>query len=370
MTTPGNAGSWAGGWDEPGVLSLVLIQAGTPGTGLFVYNGVPALGNPPIAWMGSSTDPFGNVLPSVSGVASTGQFSAGDVIINTAGLFVYAGTPAKNNMIASVAGTTGTDQFGNDYLSSTTVYQFISPSLNKWAATSMFGSTRLTYLSSGSNQTGYTVGPASEVFVNSGWTLTAPSSATVISDTGQYQRSTSGLTGAMSLDIMDVTSRTNANQAGTQNASAVVTIPANDCLVAGTTYEIETEFTGTWQNQTLAIGHRIDAAAVGAVPQYPVIAAGFFPAAQTFSGYIRTKLRILTTGAGGTCNIFDIGAINQSAANASSAAVGGTALLGRQVGIAFDTTVAHTLSIGTLWGGSTAGQTITSYGSSFKRKGP
>jgi hypothetical protein len=39
------AGSWAGGWDEPGVLSIVLIQAGTAGSGLFVYSGVPAAGN-------------------------------------------------------------------------------------------------------------------------------------------------------------------------------------------------------------------------------------------------------------------------------------------------------------------------------------
>ena len=38
-------GSWAGGWDEPGVLSVVLIGSTLPGSGLFVYSGTPALGN-------------------------------------------------------------------------------------------------------------------------------------------------------------------------------------------------------------------------------------------------------------------------------------------------------------------------------------
>ena len=37
-------GSWAGGWDEPGVLSVVLIGSTLPGSGLFVYSGTPANG--------------------------------------------------------------------------------------------------------------------------------------------------------------------------------------------------------------------------------------------------------------------------------------------------------------------------------------
>ena len=59
MTIPG--GSWAGGWDEPGVLSVVLINAGTPGSGLFVYSGTPAGGNLVYSVTGATgTDPFGN----------------------------------------------------------------------------------------------------------------------------------------------------------------------------------------------------------------------------------------------------------------------------------------------------------------------
>lgn len=62
--------SWQGGWDEPGVLSVVLINGSTPGSGLFVYSGVPAAGN----------------------------------------------------LIESIAATTGTDAFGNNYLAGDTVY--------------------------------------------------------------------------------------------------------------------------------------------------------------------------------------------------------------------------------------------------------
>jgi hypothetical protein len=59
--TIGQGGAWAGGWDEPGVLSLVLIQAGTPGSGLFVYSGAPAGGNLIYSVTAATgTDPFGN----------------------------------------------------------------------------------------------------------------------------------------------------------------------------------------------------------------------------------------------------------------------------------------------------------------------
>jgi hypothetical protein len=48
------------------------------GDGVFVYAAgtTPALGNPPIAWMGSGlVDPYGNVLPSTLGVEGDGTFS-------------------------------------------------------------------------------------------------------------------------------------------------------------------------------------------------------------------------------------------------------------------------------------------------------
>ena len=80
MSTPGGV-SWAGGWDEPGVLSVVIVQAGTPGTGIFVYSGTPAAGNSPVAWVTpASADPYGNsVQPGIflAELASSGNALGG-----------------------------------------------------------------------------------------------------------------------------------------------------------------------------------------------------------------------------------------------------------------------------------------------------
>jgi len=56
-------GSWAGGWNEPGILTVVLISGGVPGSGLFVYSGVPAKGNL-IASISAvaGTDVYGNTI--------------------------------------------------------------------------------------------------------------------------------------------------------------------------------------------------------------------------------------------------------------------------------------------------------------------
>lgn len=44
-----------------------------------------------------------------------GTFNGTNFIINNSGAFFYSGTPAAGNLIASIAGTAGTDQFGNGY---------------------------------------------------------------------------------------------------------------------------------------------------------------------------------------------------------------------------------------------------------------
>lgn len=54
--------------------SLVVIQGGAPGTGLFLYNGPPAAGNPPVLWAvapGVTADPFGNPVAAVLGAGSS-----------------------------------------------------------------------------------------------------------------------------------------------------------------------------------------------------------------------------------------------------------------------------------------------------------
>ena len=56
------------GWQQQVITApVVIIQSGVAGTGLFVYSGAPANGNPPqIAIIGSgvTTDPFGNAVTS------------------------------------------------------------------------------------------------------------------------------------------------------------------------------------------------------------------------------------------------------------------------------------------------------------------
>jgi hypothetical protein len=74
--------SWQGGWNEPGVLSVVIVAANQPGTGIFIYSGTPAAGNSPIAWITNNSlkDPFGNSLPGLAGsigsVGGSGSFQA------------------------------------------------------------------------------------------------------------------------------------------------------------------------------------------------------------------------------------------------------------------------------------------------------
>jgi hypothetical protein len=98
----------------------VIISGTGAGVGVFVYNGTPALGNAPIVSITSaSADPYGNaVVPGLDvtqGTISGTTISGPDYVINSAGLFVYEGTPAAGNLIASLAATAGTDSHGNGY---------------------------------------------------------------------------------------------------------------------------------------------------------------------------------------------------------------------------------------------------------------
>ena len=114
---------------QPGVSNGVVVAhyviiTGTAG-GVFVYNGTPGLGNPPIAWMTSgTTDPYGNPLPydSTLGIASTATFSAGDTLITPNGIFTYSGTPSASDLVASLTGSATTDPFSTDAQAGITAY--------------------------------------------------------------------------------------------------------------------------------------------------------------------------------------------------------------------------------------------------------
>lgn len=105
--------------------SLVIIYGTGKNTGLFVYSGTPSASNPPIFWATSAgTDPFGNAIPSTAGVAGTGTFQAGNTVLKALGDFIYSGTPAAGNLLASITGAAGADDgHTNPFLKGITGYQ-------------------------------------------------------------------------------------------------------------------------------------------------------------------------------------------------------------------------------------------------------
>jgi hypothetical protein len=58
-----------------------------------------------------------------------GTFNGNDFILNSSGLFIYDGTPAAGNLVATIAPAQGTDGFGNTYLGGIATYdgdQFVA----------------------------------------------------------------------------------------------------------------------------------------------------------------------------------------------------------------------------------------------------
>lgn len=80
---------------------LVIVSGTGANSGLFVYSGTPALGNPPIFWATSATaDPFGNAISSTSGVAGGGAFVVGK-----------ASDAAQVELLPSMSGSAAQVQF-------------------------------------------------------------------------------------------------------------------------------------------------------------------------------------------------------------------------------------------------------------------
>jgi hypothetical protein len=65
------------------ITSRVIVISGVPGTGIFIYNGAPALGNPPVlsgVAPGVTADPYGNPIPGADRGAFAAYDNAGDSI--------------------------------------------------------------------------------------------------------------------------------------------------------------------------------------------------------------------------------------------------------------------------------------------------
>lgn len=68
-----------------------------------------------------------------------GTFLGNSFILNSSGLFIYNGTPAAGNLIASIAPTAGTDQFGNAYIDGVVSYDGAGGFINLAAGTLWIG---------------------------------------------------------------------------------------------------------------------------------------------------------------------------------------------------------------------------------------
>jgi hypothetical protein len=71
---------------------------------------------------GIAVMPFGNAVGQgfVNPLVST--FSAGGTVITKLGIFIYNGVPGVGNLIESITGAAGTDSYGNAYLAGNTYY--------------------------------------------------------------------------------------------------------------------------------------------------------------------------------------------------------------------------------------------------------
>ena len=144
--------------------------------------------------------------------------------------------------------------------------------------------------------------------------------------------------------------------------SASYTIQANDAK-AGTTYVLEMQFFGTWQaSGAFNLGFDLDGTKTNLVP----VAAGMATAGHAYGGVFRLYLQVLTTGAGGTYNVWSDGGITDTAISRTGAT--GAVLNGHNNG-SIDTTASHTLAVCASFSVSNGSQTVTGPGSTLTRKG-
>lgn len=176
---------------QPGTPNIIrafqVIVSGT-GSGIFVYSPTVGAGNLVASLAANSgTDPFGNFYPAGLNV---GKISSGHTHINTDGsidinnsasqliatifpadqaLLFYSPGGGANTLLQSVASASGTDQFGNKFLSGVTTYSHPAIPDIPWIAT-QYGSAGLSYFQATDETTGWSVNDASGRLMP-GWTI-------------------------------------------------------------------------------------------------------------------------------------------------------------------------------------------------------
>jgi hypothetical protein len=385
-------------------LGRLVIVFGTA-AGLFVYNGTPALGNPPIFWATSaSTDPYGNPIPSTAGIGGTGTFQAGDTIITHSGMFVYNGTPALGNLIVSIASAGGTDGFGNvyygpgaaTYVTSGGQTVAITSGTSSAGGAGFFFSNVTTPLTGDPGIVANVFAPAtqgSELFITSGKSTAAATAAllsvldsvntgitdgVILLQSGSNQLqgnantifpvnslgaggSTWGIGGGLS-DQTHITI--------TQAAFTVCTLQwglGNDPR-AGTVYRLTTWGLGTWGSTQQALNFRGNITGGSGLGQIN-FGAGLLPVSTAFNWKVIQEIQILTTGSSGTWAASLTAFVTVGAGNILPGTAANNSAAGTRMGSGSVNTTTWELWIEADWGSTTGAPTLTSQGSILERIG-
>jgi len=359
------------------------------GGSLYIYSGVPALGNPPIFWASKGlVDPFGNVLPTIAGVAASGSFGAGDAITYPGGTVGYNGTPAANNMIYSDSPAGFTDPFGNVVLSGRAVYALNTALMLNPAATNILTFTNSSNQSGtwtaaatfqlpldGTGATPAQLQPGAVAFQPTGLPLVtnvpAGFAALYCATTARFgSLSKDGYSGLFPVVTEDTTVLTNNNLGGANRVTAIYTIPAGN-LAVDTRFCIEIPFLATMTGvaaDTLELGLSIDGSS--SYTANNTINGAIVGAGVSINGVFRVYLRCTATGAlTGRIDAWTDGSVNQASAATTFANSGG--LAGNlATGVTLDTTASHTIRVNSTWAVSDATQALTVRGSTCTRTGP
>jgi hypothetical protein len=90
------------GWTSQ-IIQQLIIQAGAPGQGVFIYNGAPALGNLMGSWSATAgTDPFGNVYESGFQLVGLANLSNVLTVVDPSGNTLFS-VDVNGNVTAGIA---------------------------------------------------------------------------------------------------------------------------------------------------------------------------------------------------------------------------------------------------------------------------
>jgi hypothetical protein len=315
---------------------LVIVQGTGPNSGLFVYAGIPALGNPPIFWATSAAiDPFGNVLSSTAGVAGSGTFQAGNTIIDPTGNYVYSGTPGAGNLIASLTPAAGNDQFANAHPQGLLSNQLTLP--NQGSAPPAFTGASVLYSSS----------------------------------LGRLRYlSSAGADLVLDRSALNINTFSMNTQTTPVVMSGALNYLANEAVV-GSEYEVEIDGTITTPNTTSATftfdfyldGNPMSTGGNAETIGIVIIQTGF-----TYAFHVTYRFTVVTTGAFGSGNVMMDGSLTRKGVNVGNAQQF-TTLNQVSVNNTIDTTVNHTFAIYCAWGSTTGtGHSAITYRTKITRR--